>query len=518
MTLPGLEEKYEILQVLGEGGMGIVYKALQKPLNRPVAMKVIAPHLARNPQIRERFANEAVVLARLNHPNIVTLYDFVQTSDALYIIMEFLEGKPLYELTQAGPLPLSQVKDYFCQVLEAFAYAHRHGIVHRDIKPSNIMITAEGRVKVLDFGIARLLQSDHGLTRTGARVGTLLYMSPEQVKGEKNVDARSDIYSLGVVLYEMLSGSPPYPVDMSEFDMSLKIVNEPIFDLSAPPAHIPVPLIEVILRATEKIPAHRYESCEAFLRDFTKALESPEKVSLIPPVMQEKGVAEKRGEPSLSQRAVSPSHKPQRRKVVLVAMAAGVALVSAGIGWYWIKKQNKSSSVESVQKTPIPSGDTLTLTVKSLPTPPPAPKESMPVPATPSTPPPPKAAILTPPRPKPTSPARPSASATPASPSPTSHPAPSTAKPDIHAEIRNFQRGALLSQKVSATLFLRNKGEAAASNIRVEVRLLSREGSPKLVDTIYIATLSQGEDFSYPIQYKASGIQKVEAKVLDFRY
>ncbi|MCS7152765.1 MAG: serine/threonine protein kinase, partial [Bacteroidia bacterium] len=193
MTLHGLEGKYEVVRPLGEGGMGVVYLAIQKPIDRKVAIKSIAPYLARDPSIRERFAAEAAVLARLNHPNIVTLYDYIEGENALYLVMEYVEGQSLSELLRGGPLPIELVRKYFSQVLEAFSYAHEQGVVHRDIKPANIMVTAEGRVKILDFGVARLLQTDHSLTRTGMRLGTLMYMSPEQIRGEKNIDHRSDI-------------------------------------------------------------------------------------------------------------------------------------------------------------------------------------------------------------------------------------------------------------------------------------------------------------------------------------
>ncbi|MCS7189776.1 MAG: serine/threonine protein kinase, partial [Bacteroidia bacterium] len=346
MSLPGIGDKYEVLRTLGEGGMGVVYLAIQKPLERKVAIKSITPYLARDPAIRERFAGEASVLARLNHPGIVTLYDYIEEKDALYLVMEYVQGEPLSEILKRGPIPSELVERYFVQVLEAFQYAHGQGIVHRDIKPANIMITPEGRVKILDFGVARLLQTDHSVTRTGMRLGTLLYMSPEQIKGEKNIDHRSDIYSLGVVLYEMLTGRPPYPLDMGEFDLSLKIVKEPLFDLSTPPQTISMPLAEVILKATEKEPSYRYADCEAFLQDFRKAISgealTTSSVSSTHP----------------SQLAPSPSQSPKRRRWMLWVLVGLIPLL-IGVGW-WISDIDSS---EKIDKMPLAS-DTSNLSLR----------------------------------------------------------------------------------------------------------------------------------------------------------
>jgi serine/threonine protein kinase len=331
MQVPYLE-RYEILQTLGQGGMGVVYLARQKKLDRLVAIKAISPYLAQEPEVRERFAAEASVLARLSHPNIVTLYDYIEEPDALYLVMEYVEGKPLSEILKAGPLPLESIRKYFTQILDAFAYAHSKGVIHRDIKPSNIIITSQGQVKILDFGVAKILSSDHSQTRTGMRLGTLMYMSPEQVKGEKTLDARSDIYSLGVVLFEMLTGKPPYDPELGEFEISLRIVREPLFDLSHPPANIPQKILEVILHATEKNPEHRFSSCA----EFREALEGAFQEGISSPI------------PPMEVTPALPAPASKDRKKFWIKIGGGIAVFILGgivlLTFWWERRPSKGAA------------------------------------------------------------------------------------------------------------------------------------------------------------------------------
>jgi len=258
---------YKIDTLLGEGGMGSVYLATHLQLGRKVAIKALNPSLVKNPSIRARFKNEAATLSSLHHPNIVILFDYLEEEDALYLIMEYVDGKPLDEYieTVSGPIPEEKAKPLFTQVLDGFAYAHEQGVIHRDVKPGNIMITARERVKILDFGIAKLLsRNENKLTQTGTKMGTVLYMSPEQVKGDP-VDKRSDIYSLGVTLFQMLTGRGPYEeATATEFVIYNKIVNEPLPLARSFYPGVSDQMQAVIDKATAKNPDQRFQSCTEF--------------------------------------------------------------------------------------------------------------------------------------------------------------------------------------------------------------------------------------------------------------
>ncbi len=501
MKLPGLEEKYEILRTLGEGGMGIVYLALQKPLNRKVAIKSIAPYLAREPAVRNRFATEASVLARLNHPNIVTLYDYIEEEGALYLIMEYVEGQPLSDLLQGGPLSLDLIQRYFTQVLEAFQYAHQEGVVHRDIKPANIMLTAGGRVKILDFGVARLLETDHSMTRTGMRLGTLLYMSPEQIKGEKDITARSDVYSLGVVLYEMLTGKPPYPTDIGEFDLSLKIVKEPLFDLSHPPAQVPSKLLEVILKATEKLTEHRYADCAEFLADFSAAFSQV--TSQTPPPPPTKIIEAKK----------SPSRISARQIGLLIG--GGLLLLAIGGGYWYIRSRGEvTTPADTISSKPAQDTIDSAASVLTEATPKPVPDTSVQKAAPTSQP-----KSLPAPAPPPASKAKPLATSpkppttTPPSESSELSAAPAP-KPQLIAEIQNFKPSSLAQLKAKGTLVVRNTGPAEARSFQVGLYFLNKEGEIKQADTLILGPLAPGQELSRPIKANADGIKSIRAEVL----
>ena len=200
---------YEIVSQLGSGGMGVVYQAHDPRLDRSAAIKLLPPDLTRDEIAKQRFLQEAKAASALDHPNICTIYDVGETDDGqLYLVMAHYEGETLKERISRGPLELNDAIDIASQVGEGLAEAHKAGIVHRDIKPANLFVTKTGVVKILDFGLAKLAGSE-GVTQTGTTVGTVAYMSPEQAKGQE-VDHRTDIWSLGVVLYEMLAGTPPF--------------------------------------------------------------------------------------------------------------------------------------------------------------------------------------------------------------------------------------------------------------------------------------------------------------------
>src|SRR5688572_28090392 len=203
----------EILELIGRGGMGAVYKARQRALDRIVALKVLPPGVKRDPSFEERFTREARALARVSHPNIVNVYEFGQSASRLfYFVMEFVDGVNLRQMLRSHQLKPAEALAIVPQICDALQYAHDEGIVHRDIKPENILVDRKGRVKIADFGLAKLLQRapvDLNITRTGQVMGTLHYMAPEQYRAPEGVDHRADIFSLGVVFYEMLTGELP---------------------------------------------------------------------------------------------------------------------------------------------------------------------------------------------------------------------------------------------------------------------------------------------------------------------
>jgi len=257
---------YEILDKLGEGGMGEVWRARDERLNRTVAVKLLPADLASDPQRRARFELEAKALGALNHPNIVAIYDVGQDNGRLYIVSEFVDGESLRAVIDQGPLPARKLIDYAVQMAEALAAAHVLGIVHRDLKPENVMVTRAGRVKVLDFGLAKQNRApsdgqsttiDMDLSQPGAVMGTAGYMSPEQVRGEP-ADARSDIFSFGCVLYEMISGRRAFHGPSSVETMHAILHQDPPEFESY--AALPQSLGPIVRRCLEKLPAQRFQS------------------------------------------------------------------------------------------------------------------------------------------------------------------------------------------------------------------------------------------------------------------
>ena len=220
----------QVLRVIGVGGMSEVY-LVQDNLDRQFALKTLSANLSRDSSFRERFKQEAKIMSTLHHPHIVQLHSYFEEEDVFCLMMEFVEGGSLKDLIkEIGPIPEERALNIFNQIVDALAYAHSNGVIHRDIKPSNIMIGKDDEVKVMDFGIARMTESS-GLTRTGTKMGTLIYMSPEQIRDSKHISRKSDIYSLGVTLYEMLTGQAPYDETTdSEFNIMNMIVHQDLPD------------------------------------------------------------------------------------------------------------------------------------------------------------------------------------------------------------------------------------------------------------------------------------------------
>jgi predicted Ser/Thr protein kinase len=259
--------RYKIVRKLGAGGMANVYLAEDQELGRRVAIKILNDRHANDDQFVERFRREAKNAAALSHPNIVSIYDRGEAEGTYYIAMEYLDGRSLKELiVTRGPAPVPVAVEYARQILSALRFAHRHGIVHRDIKPHNVLVDGEGRVKVTDFGIARAGASQ--MTEVGSIVGTAQYLSPEQARGT-NVDQRSDLYSLGVVLYELLTGSAPFGGD-TPVEIAMKHLSQVPEPPSAKRPNLPHDLDLLVMRALAKDPDERYQSAEEMDADLER--------------------------------------------------------------------------------------------------------------------------------------------------------------------------------------------------------------------------------------------------------
>jgi serine/threonine protein kinase len=252
-TFQGLQ----VLEFIARGGMGVVYKARQPDLNRIVALKVLSPKLAEDPEFAQRFNGEAKVLALLGHPNIVQVYDFGRASDLYYLVMEYVEGNSLRQILRKGRVGCDEVLRLLSQVCTALEYAHHQGIVHRDIKPENILVDTEGRVKIADFGLAKIMPRNGSTaagTQTRVVMGTPQYMAPEQSGDPPGVDHRSDIYALGVILYEMLTGAPPHghfppPSQRAQVDKTMDFI---------------------VLKALEQEPDRRYQHASELKDDIDR--------------------------------------------------------------------------------------------------------------------------------------------------------------------------------------------------------------------------------------------------------
>ncbi len=260
---------YKVEKLIADGGMSSVYEGVHMLLGRRVAIKQLNPLLAQKEGVKERLKNEAITLSKLKHPHIVTIYDYIDCDEGTFIIEELINGTPLNEYikTESGPIPEPKAIKYMLQMLDAIGYMHSRNIIHRDIKPGNFVITPDNEVKILDFGIAQMLDmpSPH-ITKPGTKVGTALYMSPQQVKGQP-LDRRTDIYSLGITFFHMLTGQHPYSNKLSEYEIYNKIINDPLPPPSSIYAGVSPQMEEIIYKATAKRPLDRYQDCNAFKRD-----------------------------------------------------------------------------------------------------------------------------------------------------------------------------------------------------------------------------------------------------------
>ena len=341
---------YEVLEKLGEGGMGVVYKARDTHLDRFVALKVLPPERVSDPERKRRFVQEAKAASALNHPNIVTIHDIACEEGVDFIVMEFIEGQTLAEVIGHKGIKLNEALGWASQIADALAKAHGAGIVHRDLKPSNIMVNKDEVVKILDFGLAKLTEPPAGdeltptlsiqpLTEEGAIVGTIAYMSPEQVEGGK-VDARSDIFSFGSVLYEMLTGRRAFSGDSKASTMAAVLREEPRpageWNVVLPPE-----LDRVLTRCLRKDPQRRWQG-----------------MSDLKLVLQDLKEESDSGKLSTAEAAQRPA-RPGRERLLLLGVSVALLLLAAAAGLVWWARRKPAAPRElAISRLTFDSGGT----------------------------------------------------------------------------------------------------------------------------------------------------------------
>ncbi|MEO0139248.1 MAG: serine/threonine-protein kinase [candidate division WOR-3 bacterium] len=341
--------KYKITDKIGTGGMATVYKGEHVYLKKPVAIKVLLPSFSENKELVERFFQEAETASKLDHPNIVKIFDFGDEEGFLYLVMQYIDGETLEKILQSvKKLPLRDAINITLQVLSALDYAHEKGLVHRDIKPANIMINKDGKAFLLDFGIAILAEAKR-ITKTKVAAGTPEYMAPEQFRGR--ADKRSDLYSVGVVLYEMITGRTPFGDAKDVYELQYKILREPV-----PPTGISEALDKVLQKALSKLPSERFQRA----REFAEALLSlPEaegleytvkkKTSISVPLVEE--FEEEKDEGEKPKKITQFIELPEEEefeledkgfpwKLFITLAVLGLLILAAAIGllWYFFAK------------------------------------------------------------------------------------------------------------------------------------------------------------------------------------
>src|SRR3981081_2343586 len=334
---------YEIASLLGAGGLGEVYRARDSRLKREVAIKVLPPALSADADRLRRFEQEALATAALNHPNILAVFDIGTYQSSRYVVSEMLEGETLRDRLRGGSIAVRKALDYALQIAHGLAAAHEKGIIHRDLKPENLFITKDGRIKILDFGLAKLTQIDPGphtslptmthATEAGVAMGTAGYMSPEQVRGTA-VDARSDIFSFGAVIYEMLSGKRAFHRDTAADTMSA-ILKEDAPDLNESNRNVSPALERIVQHCLEKNPESRFHSASDIAFDL-------EHLS---------GISTTTGRTLSGAVPAAPSH----RRLAMVAGGLVLGLVLLGLGW-WLGHGSGSAPPPEYQQITFRTG------------------------------------------------------------------------------------------------------------------------------------------------------------------
>jgi serine/threonine-protein kinase len=379
-----IDGRYKVEALLGEGGMGVVYRCVHTIIGKKVAMKVLRADLARDAEVTERFLNEAKSASTIGNAHIIDISDFGQFQDgATYFVMEFLVGQPLTKIVDGGQaVPVPRIINIARQLAEGLSAAHAAGIVHRDLKPDNIFLIVRGGekdfVKILDFGIAKVSTSGEGakLTRAGAVFGTPHYMSPEQAAGQP-VDHRGDVYSFGVILYELASGRVPFDADnfMGILTQHMYKAPVPIRALVPQPQEVPPGLEAIVLKCLSKRPEHRYQSMDELISDLDK-LKAGNVPDAVPEMMSRSGgfnvPADYFAKPKMPEPVpASPASGRQKSKWPLIAGLAGVAAAIAIVGAIFAKSSQSRAQPEGLTNAP------LTAAAPATPPPSAAPQESL---------------------------------------------------------------------------------------------------------------------------------------------
>ncbi len=345
-----INDRYEIIRSIGEGGMANVYLAYDIILNRKVAVKILRGDLAEDEKFVRRFQREAISASSLNHPNIVEVYDVGEDNGKYFIVMEYVEGKTLKQLIKKrGALTLPEVQDIMLQLTSAISHAHESYIIHRDIKPQNVLILEDGRVKIMDFGIAAQLNSGE-LTQTNSVMGTVYYLPPEQANGNA-ATAKSDIYSLGILMYELVVGKVPFKGD-SPVEVAIKQMKEAIPDITTYNPDVPQSIENIILRASAKNPKNRYDTALDMYNDLKTALDKDRfdeaKVIYEYPETnfdENEKVTEKRSTKHVKDEAIE-EEKKTNKKLVITGIIAGVLAIIAIFIFFILPLLTSKKSIE----------------------------------------------------------------------------------------------------------------------------------------------------------------------------
>lgn len=333
---------YKVLEKIGQGGMGIVYKGVHTRLEQDVAIKVLSPEFSRDLSMQERFVREAKIQVKLSHPNVVNILNYLEDGGDVFLIMEYINGETLeHRLKSSGAFPVEKAVRISLKVLEALEFMHSKGIVHRDIKPSNIMFTDSGVVKVTDFGISKVI-GERGQTRTGMRIGTLWYMSPEQIRGEEATTV-SDIYSFGITFYQMVTGGIPFSGDSEYTIMKGHLEQKPL-----PPwkinANVSKQVGRVILKSLSKDPKDRYRNIREFAEDLGAAIKTPQEAKTLPKVPEN----------AKPWKVSVPSLNLDRKQSLIALVSLGIILLILTFALFY--DGGKEDDKEEISNRKVPLG------------------------------------------------------------------------------------------------------------------------------------------------------------------